>query len=203
MVAKVQAQIEAAKVRLGSIQDQKRSLEAKNAQLQSQVTQSPQVERGLFSLMRDYENAKSKYEEVKSKQINAKIAENLESENKAERFSLLEPPVFPDKPSKPDRKKIIAVGLFAAIAGAIGTAAMFEAMDKRVRGVEAMTALINMRPLVVIPYITTQNEVKRKVKLIKYAVIVSVLSVILGLLLIHFLISPLDLLMVKLMSRFA
>jgi polysaccharide biosynthesis transport protein len=203
VVAKVQAQIEAAKVRLGSIQEQKRSLEAKNAQLQAQVTQSPQVERGLFSLMRDYENAKAKYEEVKSKQINAKIAENLESENKAERFSLLEPPVFPDKPSKPDRKKIIAVGLFAALAGAIGIAALFEAMDKRVRGVDAMTALINMRPLVVIPYITTQNEAKRKIKLAKYAVIAVVVSLILGLILIHFLITPLDLLMVKLMSRFS
>jgi len=203
MVAKVQAQIEAAKVRLSSIQEQKRGLEAKNSQLQSQVTQSPQVERGLFSLMRDYENAKSKYEEVKSKQINAKIAENLESENKAERFSLLEPPIFPDKPSKPDRKKIIAVGLFAALAGALGIAAMFEAMDKRVRGVDAMTTLLNMRPLVVIPYITTQSEAKRKIKLLKYAVIVSVVTLILGLLIVHFLISPLDLLLIKLMSRFS
>lgn len=203
MVVKVQAQIDAAKVRLNSIQDQKRSLESKNAQLQAQVTQSPQVERGLFSLMRDYENAKSKYEEVKSKQINAKIAENLESENKAERFSLLEPPVYPDKPSKPDRKKIIAVGLFGALISALGVIAMFEAMDKRVRGVDAMTALINMRPLVVIPYITTHVEAKRKVKLIKYAIIIVVLAVVLGLLMIHFLVSPLDLLMIKLMSRFA
>ena len=203
MVAKVQAQIEAAKVRLSSIQDQKRGLEVKNAQLQSQVTQSPQVERGLFSLMRDYENAKSKYEEVKSKQINAKIAENLESENKAERFSLLEPPVFPDKPSKPDRKKIIVVGLFAALIGALGVVVMFEGMDKRVRGVEAMTALLNMRPLVVIPYITTQNETKRKIKLAKYAVITIVVTVILSLILIHFLITPLDLFIVKIMSRFA
>jgi hypothetical protein len=140
---------------------------------------------------------------VKSKQNNAKIAENLESENKAERFSLLEPPIFPDKPSKPDRKKIIAVGLFAALAGALGIAAMFEAMDKRVRGVDAMTTLLNMRPLVVIPYITTQSEAKRKIKLLKYAVIVSVVTLILGLLIVHFLISPLDLLLIKLMSRFS
>ena len=203
VVAKVQAQIEAAKVRLKSLADQKRGLQAKTNQLQTQVTQSPQVERGLFTLMRDYENAKSKYEEVKSKQVNAKIAENLESENKAERFSMLEPPIFPDKPIKPNRKKIIALGIFLGLAGAIALVALLEALDKRVRGVESLTALINMRPLVIVPYITTQVELKRKKYLIKYVLAAIVTLTLLLLVIIHFAVMPLDLLIVKLMVRFA
>lgn len=203
VIAKVQAQIEAAKARLNSLAQQRRSLEAKVDQLQSQVSQSPQVERGLFTLMRDYENAKSKYEEVKSKQINAKIAENLEQENKAERFSMLEPPFFPDKPMKPNRKKIIALGLFAGLAGALALAALLEALDKRVRGVESLTSLINMRPLVIIPYISTNAELKRRKNFNKY-MLVSILAVIaISVLFIHFVVMPLDLLMIKLMARFA
>ena len=203
VVAKVQAQIEAAKVRLKSLADQKRGLQAKTSQLQAQVTQSPQVERGLFTLMRDYENAKSKYEEVKSKQVNAKIAENLESENKAERFSMLEPPIFPDTPIKPNRKKIIALGLFLGLAGAIALVALLETLDKRVRGVESLTALINMRPLVIVPYITTQVELKRKKYLIKYILAAIVTFTLLVLVIIHFAVMPLDLLIAKLMLRFA
>ena len=203
VVAKVQAQIEAAKVRLKSLADQKRGLQTKTSQLQSQVTQSPQVERGLFTLMRDYENAKSKYEEVKSKQVNAKIAENLESENKAERFSMLEPPIFPDTPIKPNRKKIIALGLFLGLAGAVALVALLETLDKRVRGVESLTALINMRPLVIVPYITTQVELKRKKYLIKYVLAAIVTFTLLVLVIIHFAVMPLDLLIVKLMVRFA
>ena len=203
VVAKVQAQIEAAKVRLKSLADQKRGLQAKTSQLQAQVTRSPQAERGLFTLMRDYENAKSKYEEVKSKQVNAKIAENLESENKAERFSVLEPPIFPDKPIKPNRKKIIALGIFLGLSGAIALVALLETLDKRVRGVESLTALINMRPLVIIPYITTQVEIKRKKNLIKYVLAVIVTLTLLLLVIIHFAVMPLDLLIVKLMVRFA
>ena len=203
VVAKVQAQIEAAKVRLSSLEQQKRSLESKIGQLQNQVTKSPQIERGLFTLMRDYENAKSKYEEVKSKQINAKIAENLEQENKAERFTMLEPPFFPDRPIKPDRKKIIALGIFAGLAFAFAFVALLETIDKRVRGAESLTSLINMRPLVVIPYITTKAELKRKKNFKKYLVISVFVSISLILLIIHFLVMPLDLLMVKLMARFA
>lgn len=203
VVAKIQAQMESARVRLKSLAEQKRGLQSKTSQLQGQVTQSPQVERGLFMLMRDYENAKSKYEEVKSKQVNAKIAENLESENKAERFSMLEPPIFPDKPIKPNRKKIIALGILLGLAGAVALVAMLEALDKRVRGVESLTALVNMRPLVIIPYITTQVEIKRKKYLIKYVLAAIVAFTILLLAIIHFAVMPLDLLMVKLMARFA
>lgn len=203
VVAKIQAQIEAAKVRLKSLADQKRGLQEKTSQLQAQVTQSPQVERGLFTLMRDYENAKSKYEEVKSKQVNAKIAENLESENKAERFSMLEPPIFPDKPIKPNRKKIIALGIFLGLASAIALVTLLETLDKRIRGVESLTALINMRPLVIVPYITTQVELKRKKYLIKYVLAAIVALTLLLLVIIHFAVMPLDLLIVKLMVRFA
>ena len=203
VIAKVQAQIEAAKVRLNSLAQQRKSLESRVDQLQAQVTLSPQVERGLFTLMRDYENAKSKYEEVKSKQINAKIAENLEQENKAERFSMLEPPIFPDKPIKPNRKKVIALGFGAGIAGALALAILLETLDRRVRGVEALTSLINMRPLVIIPYISTNAEVKRRKNFNKY-MLISILAIIaIALLIIHFLIMPLDLAIAKLMARFA
>mgnify|MGYP003768276239 CR=1 FL=1 len=203
VVAKIQAQIEAAKARLVSMQEQKRSIQSKMAQLQSQVVQSPQVEKELFGLMRDYENAKSKYEEVKSKQINAKIAENLEQDNKAERFSMLEPPIFPDKPIKPNREKIAALGFFAGIAAAVALVALLEMMDKTVRGTEALMAIIRMRPLVVIPYITTENELKRRKNITRYVLVAFVIALILILLIVHFLFIPLDLLLAKIMARFA
>ena len=203
VVAKVQAQIEAAKVRLSSIASQKKSTEIKMDQLQAQVVQSPQIERGLFTLMRDYENAKSKYEEVKSKQVNAKIAENLEQENKAERFVMLEPPIFPDKPIKPNRKKIIALGIAASLFGALAFAALLETLHSRVRGAESLTSLIGLRPLVIIPYITTQGELKRKRNLTRYIFVAAIAFIIISLAIIHFLVMPLDLLLIKILARFA
>lgn len=203
VVAKIQAQIDSAKARLDSLQNQKRSIQAKMAQLQAQVVQTPQVEKELFSLMRDYENAKNKYEEVKSKQINAKIAENLEQDNKAERFSMLEPPIFPDKPTKPNRKKIIALGVFAAMAAAVALVGLLELMDKTIRGTESLMAVMRTRPLVVIPYISTEAELRRKKYITRYVLAAFVGIIILSLLITHFLITPLDLLLAKIMARFA
>jgi len=59
----------------------------------------------MADLLRDQETARRKYEEIRSKQMSAQVAENLEDEQKAERFTLLEPPLAPDVPIKPNRKK--------------------------------------------------------------------------------------------------
>jgi capsular polysaccharide biosynthesis protein len=201
MVAKVQAQIDAAKARLGSLSEQKSAMRNRLTQLQSQVSRSPEVERGLFTLMRDYENAKSKYEEVKSKQINAKIAENLEQENKAERFTMLEPPIYPEKPIKPNRKKVIALGFFAAIAAAFGCVFVLETINARVRGAEALNAITNVRTMVTIPYIYTQAEIRRKKHFYKYLISGILAFVIVSVLIVHFLIMPLDIVMVKIINR--
>lgn len=161
MVAKVEGQIEAAKARLASLTHEQSSLRAKLSRVEGQVVQTPQVEGALATLMRDYENAKTRYEEIKAKQVNAKMSENIELENKGERFALIEAPVHPEKPISPDRPKILLVGFFIAIASAIAIVMLMESLDKRIRGAEAISEILQIRPLVLIPHISTQSELER------------------------------------------
>ena len=99
--------------------------------------------------MRDHENAQKKYEEIRAKQMSAKISENLEQENKAERFTLLEPPLMPDKPTKPNRIKILLMGSFLALAGSGGLVMLLETLNQRMRGQEALAVAIRQRALLV------------------------------------------------------
>lgn len=201
-VEKVKAQIESSRARLQSLAQQQAGLRAKIGGLEGRVTLSPQIERGLLTLERDYENAKAKYDEIRSKQNNAKIAENLEQENKAERFSLLEAPLMPDKPIRPDRKKMIVMGFFLAIAAAFGLVMLMETMDKRVRGVEFLTSVVGMRPIGIVPYIKTQAELTQNRGRYKYIALGVVVILIIALSLAHFLWMPLDMLVYKIMAKF-
>lgn len=201
-VEKVQAQIESSKSRLQSLLQQQGGLRGKIGQLEGRVTLSPQVERGLFTLQRDYDIAKSKYEEIKSKQGNAKISENLEQGNKAERFALLESPLMPDKPIKPNRKKIVALGFFLALSAAFALVMLMETLDKRVRGVEFLTSVIGMRPIGVVPYIKTQAEMRSDRSLYKYVVGGVAIAFVIILALVHFIWVPLDILYFKALARF-
>jgi succinoglycan biosynthesis transport protein ExoP len=144
------------------------------------------VERGLITLMRDHESAQKKYEEIHAKQMNAKIAENLEGENKAERFTLLEPPAYPDRPSKPDRIKILLIGVFAAFGGSGGLVFLLETLNQRIRGQEALAIAIRQRPMLVIPYIVIEDEVLGRKRLLKRAAIVVAAAIVISALLLHF-----------------
>lgn len=201
-VEKVKAQIEASKARLQSLSQQQSSLRGKMGQLEGRVVISPQVERGLSTLMRDFETAKSKYDEIKSKQNNAKIAENLEQDNKAERFSLLEAPLVPDKPIRPNRKKMMAMGFFLAIAAAFGLVMLMESLDKRVRGAEFLTSVVGVRPIGIIPYIKTQAELNHNRGRYKYYVGGIALFMLIVLALAHFLWMPLDIAFYKVLAKF-
>lgn len=203
MVAKVKAQIDAANSRLKSLATQKTSLRKKVEDLQLRISRSPEVEKGLFSLMRDYENAKVKYEEVKSKQINARIAENLEQENKAERFIMIEPPAFPEKPIRPNRVKILFLGVLGGLLASLGGVLILESINASVRSADALSAITNVRTMATIPYVYTLAEVRRKKYLYKY-ISLGILGILfVALLLIHYLWMPLDLLLIKLTNRFS
>ncbi len=200
-LARVQAKVASVNSRIGSLDAQAASLRNKLQSYESQIVQTPQVERGMVSLMRDYENAQKKYREIRDKQMNAQISETMEEENKSERFTLLEPPVKPETPFKPDRMKIVLLGLMAAVGGALGLAFLLEMMNPRIRGAGVLGAIAHQRPLVVVPYIPTKDEQGRKKRNMNFIVAGVVVGVIVALLVLHFAYMPLDMLWYKLIAR--
>ena len=164
-IHRIQARIDSDKARLLSLARRSELLQAKIDANEIAMTKSPKVEQALEMLLRDRDSAQKKYEEIRNKQMNAKIAESLESENKSGRFSVLEPPLLPEKPFKPDRVKILFLGFLLALA-ASGAAMMFlEAMDKRIRGIDALTHVLGYRPMVVIPYLPVDGDSARQKRL--------------------------------------
>lgn len=200
-VARLEQRITATKNRINLLASQQTGLRGRIGAMEGQLLRAPTVERGLATLMRDLESARTKYNEIRSKQMTAQVAENLEDDKKAERFSLLEPPLMPDKPIKPDRKKMIALGFLLAVAAAGGLVMALETLHGKVRGSEALTAIVHQRPMVIIPYIAIPDELaQRKKVLIRLAIGagVGVLALVAA---VHFIYMPLDLLFYKIMVR--
>lgn len=169
VISKIEALINTTKSQLRSIDDQRKPLKKKINELEQQIIKTPQVELGLSSLLRDHGNAKKKYEEIQAKRLTAQIAENLEGENKSERFTLIDPPVYADKPVKPNRIQLIVLGLLAGLVSGIGLAVLMEVFGQKVRGANVLGSITGYEPLVSIPYIVTEEEVINREKIIKYS----------------------------------
>ncbi len=202
MVEKVQAQIDTANARLKSLNDDEASIRARISQTEGRVMRSAQTEGALGAILREYENAKTAYAEIKIKLDNSKIAKNIEMENKGERFVLIEAPVFPKKPIEPNRILIIVAGFFGAIAFAVALVILIETLDQRIRGVDTLASIMKIQPLATIPYITNKAELSRKKYIVMNTVVGILASALLVMTIVHFFVMPLNVLMAKIIARF-
>lgn len=194
-VAKVQAQANAAAARQASLRSQEEQSRSRIREIEERILETPQVQRTLTGIMRDYANARAKYEEVRAKQTDAAISESLEAQNKAEHFSLLEPPPRPDTPAKPDRKKILLGGFFFAFASTGGLVVLFGVLNSKVRGAGGLTHVMRQPPLAVIPYIKTHADSRRRRAKILEMLGLSASFLVAAAALIHFFYMPLDLML--------
>jgi uncharacterized protein involved in exopolysaccharide biosynthesis len=168
---------------------------------QKKLAMSPLVEREYRELARDYENAQTRYQEVRAKQMEAQLAQNLETNRKGERFTLIEPPLPPEEPVSPNRLAVFILGLILSAALAAALAALREATDTSVRGRRDVEAIGNKAPLALIPVIVTAAEIARGRRLWRFAAGGAMASAIVGLAGIHVFLRPLDTLWFIVMRR--
>ncbi|AOW13496.1 hypothetical protein LPB72_10770 [Hydrogenophaga crassostreae] len=200
-ISRLEAQRSTARARADLLADQQRSLRNAINQQRSQVTRAPQVERDLAALQRDHDAARAKYEDLRAKQMSAQVVQNLEGEQQGERFTLLEPPLLPEYPFKPNRKKLVALGFFVALAAAAGVVVLLELIFARVRGVNSLTALTGQRPMVVIPYISSAAELRSSQALRMRLIALMAGFVLVCLLVVHTMVVPLHTLLISLFSQ--
>jgi polysaccharide chain length determinant protein (PEP-CTERM system associated) len=191
----LQTQLNAAKGELGSLVKIRDNTQKKIRDYEDRLLHSPQVERKYRNLSRDYENALTKYQEVKDKQLEAELSESLERERKGERFSLIEPPLVPETPDKPNRLAILLAGLVLSIIVSIGNVAIRESLDDRIHGVKGIIRITKVSPLAEIPYVKTTRELSNTVVRKRLGITIAVSFVAISVVAVHFLLIPLDVLM--------
>ncbi len=188
------AQLDSTLGEIASLKKKKAQLKAKLAEYEKRLTETPQVERQYTALKREWENAVAKYQELKAKEMQARVAQQLETERKGERFSLIDPPALPEEPIKPNRPAIVVLSLILAIASGLGYAAVAESLDTSIRGTKGVLAAVNTMPLAVIPYLESELE-KRRRKVSRWRTAAVMVTVaVAAVLLVHFFVTPLDVL---------
>jgi len=176
-------------------------LKNKLVDIESRIMRTPQVEREYLSLARDHKTAVAKYQEIITKLMSAKLSEELEKDSKGERFSLLEPPLFPEKPIKPNRMAIVILGFFVSLGLGFGVTFLQELMDKTVRSLNDITVVVGFPPLAIIPYIITDEEITRNKRHTLVFLGSSVAILALSFSLTHMLYKPLDVLWFVIMRK--
>lgn len=149
----LQSELQEVSGNISSSRTQLAEVDRKISAFQARLVQSPEVEREYSALTRDLDHATTKYREIMDKLTGAQLAEELEREQKAERFTLIEAANYPSTPSKPNRLGVMLLGVIFALGAGVGIAALAEYLDHRILGPNDLAAVFRAPPLAMIPEI--------------------------------------------------
>jgi succinoglycan biosynthesis transport protein ExoP len=157
----LRTQINAIDSQLGSLMARGAELRAKMASLERNVTAAPQVEREYADATRDLSIAREKYNQLLNRQMDAEVNEAAIVGGRADEFRLVQAPMLPGGPSKPERLAILFIGLVASVVLGLTVTVAAEALDPKVRGARDVRELLSVSPLVAIPDIRNSRSRRR------------------------------------------
>lgn len=198
----LQAQLNSATSSLEALRKTRSEIKRRLQMYATRLEKGPGVEPEYLVLTRDRDTSGQKYQDIRSRLLEAKVSEGLEVQRKGERFSLIDPPSLPEKPFKPNRLAIILLGVILAVGGGIGSGAVAETLDHSIRTPDQLAALTQQFPLAVIPFMPNEKDLSRakmRWRLVKTA---GVSAFAVTLVILHVFVIPLDVLWFAALRRF-
>jgi succinoglycan biosynthesis transport protein ExoP len=156
----VEAQYKSSQSELESLMLKQNYLKTKIENLHAVLMQAPQVEMVYTDMLRARDNIIKKYNQLKEKRLDAKLAQTLEEQQQGQTLTLIEQPVVPIHPEKAIRRKVALGGFFMGLLAGLGVAFLVEFLEPGLRGYRAVREVTGLMPLVVVPYIESPSELE-------------------------------------------
>lgn len=198
----LQAQLNSAVSSLEALRKTRADVKRRQQEYTTRLERTPELEPAYLTLTRDRDTSAQKYQDIRSRLLEAKVSEGLEVQRKGERFSLIDPPSLPEKPDKPNRLALALVGIILATVGGLGAGLGADALDHSIRTPEQLAQLTQLFPLAVIPFMPNEEDLARTLRrrlMLKGVGVGAALSV---LTVVHVFVVPLDVLWYGMMKRF-
>ncbi len=156
----ISSQLDLAKNRIKSYENQIAEIRVQAEIYKERVEGTHQVELAMTKLLRDYETIKHRYDDLLSKSLGARMAEELERRQKGEQFRILDPAVVPVKPFSPDLKVIMFMTIIGGLALGCGLACLREIMDPCFYNPDEIESALNIKVMVSLPLLDFEKSGK-------------------------------------------
>jgi polysaccharide chain length determinant protein (PEP-CTERM system associated) len=137
------------------------------------VQETPQREQELVSLSRDYSNLKGIYDSLLKRKLEAEIAVSMEQKQKGEQFRIIDPAKLPERPVRPNLRKILLLAIVLGLGLGGGLAFTMETLDTSYKTADEVEEELQLPVLVSMPIRYTEAEL-RSIRRKKALVLVSV-----------------------------
>lgn len=160
VLAPVESQLKSNQIEIANREHSIAALKVKIEAYQARLNQEPIREQQLADLTRGYEQSKANYDDLLKKKNESAMATSMELLQQGERFRIMDPPSFPQKPDFPNRLKFCGIGLGAGLALGIFVVGAFEVLDDRMYSSREIRKLLPAEVMGEIPQIVNVSDAK-------------------------------------------
>jgi len=157
----IQAQLNSATSSLDALRNSRAIVKRRLQDYAQRIERTPGLEPEYLALTRDRDSSSQKYQDIRSRLLEAQVSQGLEVQRMGERFSLLDPPGLPETPEKPNRQALAILGLILSLVSGGAAAAAAEHLDHSIRTSEQLVRLTQTLPLAIIPYMPNRADLAR------------------------------------------
>lgn len=158
MLLQAESQLRSNQVEITNREHSVAALKAKVDDYQVRLNQEPVREQQLADLTRGYDQSKANYDDLLKKKNESAMATSMELLQQGERFHIVDPPSFPQKPEFPNRLKFCGIGLAIGLALGVVVAGAFEMTDGRVHSEGELKKLLPPTIIAEIPPIISLSD---------------------------------------------
>jgi polysaccharide biosynthesis transport protein len=158
----IKAQRDGADAERDSLLQKRTAVQKQIDDLEQRLAAAPAVQRDFDAIARELDNEQLRYRDLRQKQMEAKLSDNLESEQKGERFTLIDPPRVPERPTSPNRLLLIVLGMVLALGAGVAMVLILESRDDSVRGRRDLERMLEVAPLAILPLMLTKADRSRQ-----------------------------------------
>lgn len=143
------------------------SSQVRRAELEADLSTSPEVERVLGGYERQMTQLQAQFDDANARMTDAQTDARLAARQQAERFTLLERAIVPEHSMGGGNRKIAIAGAIASLLAAVGLAFMLDLARPVVRTAAQMERQLDLRPVISIPEVAAPKKSKPGRGLIK------------------------------------
>jgi polysaccharide chain length determinant protein (PEP-CTERM system associated) len=150
-LTKTEAEIETLKARSSELSRQQQ-------ETQRILGRMPKEQEEWTRLQRDRNVYQQIYDQLLQKLENARVSKEIELTDKGEAFRIVDPATVPLFPVKPDRLRMILMGIFFGIASGIGVVFLLDYFDHSFKDEDSIQEALKLPVLATIPKIVTEED---------------------------------------------
>jgi polysaccharide chain length determinant protein (PEP-CTERM system associated) len=162
-VAQIKSQLEANRLEMENLSKDEAKFKAGLVQYEKRLNLTPVREQQLTGILREYDLQKQNYSDLLSKELQSKLATNLEKQQGGQQFRLIDPPSRPVVPASPKRLKInlasAAGGLFLGFAMAF----LVDMRDQSFHTEKQLSQRFSVPLVVGVPLLLTPKETRTRI----------------------------------------